>query len=299
MHTPVLLNETIKYLDPKEGDFVIDATVGAGGHSKEILKIIGLRGKLLGMDWDFEQIRRAEEILDGKLNEQVILIQGNYGDLKEIILRGKFRLADSVLVDLGFSSDQLDLSGRGFSFQKDEPLDMRFDAVGNSVTAMEVVNGSREDELAEIIWKYGEERFSRKIARAIIDRRHKERILTTFQLIEAIASAMPKTAIKNSKINFATRTFQALRIYVNQELENLERLLGSLGDILKPGGKVVIISFHSLEDRIVKNSFKGMAKEKRLEILTKKPVVAGAEEIIKNPRSRSAKLRAGKLTTGN
>ncbi len=294
MHIPVLLHETIKFLDPKNGDFVIDATIGGGGHSKEILKLIGRDGKLFGVDWDENQIERAKDALNTESDARITLIKGNYGDLKETLAEKESGSADAVLADLGFSSDQLEYSNRGFSFSRDEPLDMRFDAVGNDMTAMEVVNSFREDELAEIIWKYGEERMSRRIAKAIVEARRKERITTTFQLIEAIASAMPRS-FGRSHINFATRTFQALRIYVNSELKNLEKLLESLNEILKPGGRIVIISFHSLEDRIVKNYFKGLEKEGKMEILTKKPITASREELESNPRARSAKLRAGKI----
>ncbi len=347
-HIPVLLKKVIQYLDPKPGDFVIDGTIGSAGHAVEILKRILPDGKLLGTDLDGSLLKKVEskistelKIKNSELRKNLILKQGNYADLPEILRRpdlvswigapteaSGLPKADGLLIDLGFSSEQLESrparhasqgeAGRGFSFQKDEVLDMRYGPEGQ--TAAEVVNSLPEKDLANIFWKYGEERYSRQIAKRIVEERKKERILMTGRLVEIIKSAVPKNYEKG-RINPGTRVFQALRIYINDELGNLARILGNLEEILKNkgrtspltperrsdppasnrkasragGGRVVIISFHSLEDRIVKNFFRQSAKEGKMEILTKKPVVAQKEEIEINPRSRSAKMRAAKL----
>jgi len=290
-HIPVLLKEVIQYLDPKPGDFIIDGTVGSAGHGEKILEKIGPKGKLLGIDWDKNNIEALKSKI-GK-NSNVNLLQGNYANLPEIMKNNKLPEADGLLLDLGFSSEQIsDSAGRGFSFMKDEILDMRYGNDG--MTAAEVVNSLPEKDLAEIFWGYGEERYSRQIAKKIIEERRMERILTTGRLVEVIKKAVPKN-YERGRINPATRTFQALRIYVNDELGNLKKILEILNKILKNKGRVVIISFHSLEDRLVKNHFRQMAKEGTVEILTKKPIVASEEEIKINPRSRSAKMRAAKL----
>ncbi len=287
MHIPVLLKETIKFLNPQRGEFIVDATIGGGGHAVEILKKIGDSGTLLGIDWDKNQIERLkiEKLKDYK---NAILINGNYADLSEILKQKKLPKADGIIIDLGFSSEQLETS-KGFSFQKNEPLIMRYDRDINNLTAAEAVNQYNEKELADIFWKYGEERHSRKIAKKIIEERKKKRILTTFDLVEIIKKSVPRS-YETGRIHPATKVFQALRIYVNDELGNLEKLLKNLDKIVK--GRIVIISFHSLEDRLVKNYFRNLNKEKRAEILTKKPIRPSEEEIRENPRSRSAKLRA-------
>lgn len=278
MHIPVLLKEVIEILNPKPGEFFIDGTVGSGGHAAEIIKRIGSKGKFLGIDWD-----------ENNLND-LISVHGNFADLPQILKEKKLDKADGLLLDLGMSSEQLEHSGRGFSFMRDEPLIMKYNRESASLTAAEVLNSFGGKELAEIFWKYSEERFSRRIARKIIEERKKKRILTTFDLVEVIKKAVPKNYEKG-RIHPATRVFQALRIYINQELENLEKLLKNLDKILKPKGRVAIISFHSLEDRLIKNYFREMAKQGKAEILTKKPFRPSLEEIQKNPRSRSAKLR--------
>ncbi len=290
MHKPVLLKEAIEILNPQEGEFFIDGTIGSGGHSEAILKKIGPNGKLLGIDWDRKAIENCKLKIGNLLN--VILVHGNYADLPEILKKEKLGKADGLIVDLGFSSEQLSPpvgGGKGFSFMKDEPLIMRYTDEG--LTAAEVVNGFNEKDLADIFWKYGEERFSRQIAKKIVEERKKERILTTFELVEIIRKATPKF-YERGRLHPATRVFQALRIYVNRELGNLETLLKKIPEILKIKGRVAIISFHSLEDRLVKNYFKQMAKQGYAEILTKKPVIPTKEEIRNNPRSRSAKMRA-------
>ncbi len=291
MHIPVLLKETIKALDPKPGEFFIDGTFGGGGHAAAILEKIGPKGKLLAIDWDGEALKRAAGEFGGRRN--VVLAQGNYADLPETLKRLKLPKADGALVDLGLSSEQLEKSGRGFSFLKDENLDMRYDP-SRGATAADVVNGLSKEELAGVIFKFGGERFSRKIAGAIVERRRKKRIETSGDLAGIVRGTLPKN-YERGRIHPATRTFQALRIYVNGELANLERLLNGLGEILKSGGRVAVISFHSLEDGLVKKYFKKMEKEKKFLILTKKPVPPSPEERRANPRSRSAKLRAAAL----
>jgi len=304
MHVPVLLKEAIEILDPQPGEFFIDGTLGAGGHAVEIFKHIMPGGKLLGVDLDGNSLKNAElkistelRIKNLELRRDLILLQGNYADIPEILK--KLRETNSsvplrvngLIVDLGLSSDQLENSNRGFSFQKNEPLDMRFSLESGGQTAGEIINSFNEKDLADIFWKYGEEKNSRKIAKAVVEKRRKNRIKTTFELAEAVESAAPR----RGKIHPATKVFQALRIYVNGELENLGRLLGGLNGILAEGGRAGIISFHSLEDRLVKNYFREMAKSGRAEILTKKPITPSQEEIKNNQRSRSAKLRAIKL----
>lgn len=297
IHTPVLLKESIAILDPQPGEFFIDGTAGSGGHSEAILEKIGPNGKLLGIDWDKNAISNLKSKIS---NNNVILINGNYADLPEILKslkaeKLKSLKADGLIIDLGFSSEQLSPpvgGGRGFSFMKDEPLDMRYG--DGEMTAAEVINSFNEKDLADIFWKYGEERFSRQIAKKITEERKKKRILTTFELVEIVKKAVPKF-YERGRLHPATRVFQALRIYVNRELENLETLLKNLDKIIKNKGRVAIISFHSLEDRLVKNYFRQMAKEGLVEILTKKPITPTEEEIRNNPRSRSAKMRAVKF----
>ncbi len=288
MHVPVLLNEVLEKLDPQKGEFFIDGTIGAAGHAEEILKRLDKEGKFLGIDWDKKAIERLQ---NGKLKdfENIILTSGNYADIPRILKKNKLPKADGLLIDLGFSSDQLDNSKKGFSFLKNEVLDMRY-APERRMAAAEIVNSFGEKELADIFYKYGEERFSRQIAKKIVEERRKKRIMTTGDLTEIIKKAVPKN-YERGRIHPATRVFQALRIYVNGELNNLETVLKNLKKILKGRGRVGIISFHSLEDRIVKNYFKDLEKAGEIKILTKKPVMAGQEEIKKNPRSRSAKLR--------
>ena len=314
MHIPVLLKESIEILSPKKGEFFIDATIGGGGHSAEILKKIGASGKLLGVDWDKDAIESLNLPAGGgkfKDCKNIILVNGNYADLPEILKENKLPKADGLLLDLGMSSDQLEHSGRGFSFLRDEPLIMTYmtNLANRFLTAAEVVNSFSEKELADIFWEYGEERYSRQIAKNIVEERNpraksaswligagqgKKRILTTFELVEIIKKAVPKN-YEQGRIHPATKVFQALRIYVNGELDNLEKLLKNLTAVLKPNGRAVIISFHSLEDRLVKNNFRQMVKERKAEFLAKKPIRPSIEEIRNNLRARSAKMRAIKI----
>ncbi len=290
IHKPVLLHETIEILNPKAGAFFIDGTLGGGGHANAIVEKIGKSGTLLGMDWDNEAVERFEKTDAHRAN--VILRNANYDSIPEILTREKLEKADGLLLDLGFSSFQIEDAKRGFSFQADGPLDMRYAKEG--ATAADVVNGLREEELADIFWKYGDERFSRQIAKRIVEERRKEKILTTGRLRDVVTGAFP-ARFRNGKVNPATKVFQALRIYVNHEFENIESLLRKLQGVVKSGGRVAVITFHSTEDGIVKNAFREMVKAGKAELLTKKPIVPTREEVRENPRSRSAKLRGIKL----
>ncbi|MCK9393848.1 MAG: 16S rRNA (cytosine(1402)-N(4))-methyltransferase RsmH [Candidatus Paceibacterota bacterium] len=288
MHIPVLLEETMEYLLPFSNKNFIDCTLNGGGHTKEILKRISPKGKVLGIEVDpdiFENIKN-EKI------KRLIAINDSYSNLKEIVKKENFGKVDGVLFDIGMSSYHIDSSERGFSFLKDEPLVMSYNVEkGNKTTAYEIVNGYREEDLANVIYEYGEERYSRRIARNIIERRRIKPIRTTFELVAIIGNSVP-SSYKHQKIHFATRTFQAIRIEANRELDNFIDALPQAIEVLKPGGRLVVITFHSLEDRIAKVFFKERQKNQEIEILTKKPVIATNEEAKDNPRSRSAKLRA-------
>ena len=284
-HIPVLLNEVMEILKPGKGEFFIDATFGRGGHSEKILEAIGEEGTLLAIDWDEKAKERNEKILKRK---NVIFANANYAKVKDILKEKNLPAADGLLLDLGFSSDQLEESGKGFSFKKDEPLIMSYGE--NGLTAREVVNSYPQEALEEIIRNLGEERFAGRIARNIAENRRKAPIQTSFQLAEIIRRAVPG-GYERGRIDPATRTFQAFRIYVNGELDNLKAILDDLGIILKAGGRAAIISFHSLEDRIVKNHFRDLKNQGKAELLNKKVIIASREEAAINPRSRSAKLR--------
>ncbi|PIP29948.1 16S rRNA (cytosine(1402)-N(4))-methyltransferase [Candidatus Jorgensenbacteria bacterium CG23_combo_of_CG06-09_8_20_14_all_54_14] len=287
-HIPVLLQEVIGILDPRPGGFVIDGTLGGGGHARELAKCVGQSGTLLGVDWDADAVRRAKETLGAPEIKRLVIVQGNYAELPAVLAKEKLQKADGLLLDLGLSSDQLAGSGRGFSFEGDEPLDMRYDTKSGNPSAAELLNRLRADELADIFSSYGEERNARRIAKAIVEARRKEKFLRVSQLASVIESAVPR----HGKTHPATKVFMALRIFVNRELENLETILEKLPAVVRRGGKVAIITFHSLEDRIVKHRFQELAKTGRATLLTKKPITPTREEIFKNPRSRSAKLRA-------
>ena len=289
-HKPVLLKEVTELLDPELGEFIIDGTVNGGGHAEEILKRIGSRGKLLANDWDESQVGELKDRWQKKF-PNVIFSNANYADIPEILQRNKLGKADGLLLDLGFSSNQLE-GGRGFSFGRDEPLAMIYNE--NMKPLSEIIARIREEDLALVIREFGGERFAAAIARVIAKTRKQKPIKTTKELRDTIISAVPKN-YERGRIDPATRTFQALRIYANGELDNLRSALNHLADILNLGGRVVIISFHSLEDRIVKQAFAEMKKNGKAKIITKKPVTATAEEMEENPRSRSAKLRAAEL----
>jgi 16S rRNA (cytosine1402-N4)-methyltransferase len=287
-HVPVLLKEAIDFLAVRRGGTYIDATVGLGGHSYEIAKRLGAPGHLIGLDKDPAALEIAREKLAPNQPDwpEVTLLHRSFAE----IAKGEDRATvDGILADIGVSSLQLDNAARGFSFQAEGPLDMRMDPRSER-TAEQVVNHLDERQLADVIYEFGEERRSRRIARAICRSRP---IQTTAQLADVISAAARPMNQAERRIHPATRTFQALRIFVNRELDDLKALLEAAPQILKPGGRVVVISFHSLEDRIVKDAFRGSANQDRYyRILTKKPVTASEEEADRNPRARSAKLRA-------
>jgi len=322
-HKPVLLKEVIEFLDPKPDENFIDATFGDGGHSVEILKRNAPNGKVLGIDLDQKTIEEFDghgldsrsifiyasepptatagtprqnrsgveplpftSVQDKPATEgkRLFLIQGNFANISEIVRRTGFVDADGILFDLGFRTFHIENSGRGFSFQKDEPLDMRYD-LSFGKTAEEIINRYSEIELEKIFKEYGEERNSKRIAKAIAEIRRKNRIRTSGELVEIIGRTI------GHDIKVLARIFQALRIEVNGELENIKSGLNGAWDVIKPGGKIAVISFHSLEDRIAKNFFADKKKAGAGEILTKKPVTASEEEIRDNSKSRSAKLR--------
>ena len=280
MHIPVLGEEVLKYLDPKPNENFIDCTFGQGGHASAILEKTKPNGKVLGIDLNIRF----------KGYKRLILEKDNFANLKEIVGKTKFGKADGILLDLGLSSWHLEESGGGFSFQKQEPLDMRYNAA-NQLTAEKIVNFWSAPEIEKILTEYGEEKFAGEIAREIINSRQEGQIKNTSQLVTIIRRALP-ARYQRQKIHPATRTFQALRIAVNDELNNLQVVLPQTLEVLKKGGRLVVISFHSLEDRIVKNFLKDKVKENLISILAKKPVVASFQEIKDNPRARSAKLRA-------
>ncbi|MEK7138376.1 MAG: 16S rRNA (cytosine(1402)-N(4))-methyltransferase RsmH [Patescibacteria group bacterium] len=292
MHVPVLPNEVIESLDLKPGKFIIDGTVNGGGHTELIYKKVSPGGKVLGIDWD----EKVLEVTKKKFNKEkgIILRQGNYADTLEILKKEKLGKADGLLLDLGFSTEQIENSKRGFSFDKDEPLYMTYS--DESIPVAQIIRELKEDELAEIIFKLGGERLSRKIAKAIKEESKNKRITSSLELAEIIRNAVPKS-YENGRIDPATRTFQALRIYANRELENLEKILNNLPEILKSQARVAIISFHSLEDVIVKKYFQKLEQIGILKILTKKPIEPTEEEININPKSRSAKLRVAIMSS--
>jgi 16S rRNA (cytosine1402-N4)-methyltransferase len=289
-HVPVLLQEAIHFLNVRRGGTYIDATLGLGGHSYEIARRLGPQGHLIGFDKDPAALELARKRLDGlaaELGEEmskVTLIHASYAEVGQRVEAGS---ADGLIADLGISSMQLSDAARGFSFQAEGPLDMRMDPRSER-TAEQVVNHLDERTLADVIYEFGEERRSRRIARAIVRARP---IRSTAHLAQVVAAALP--AMKHSRINPATTTFQAIRIFVNRELEDLRTLLNAAPQVLLPStGRLVVISFHSLEDRIVKEATREGAKSGIYRLLTKKPATASEAEVDRNPRARSAKLRA-------
>jgi 16S rRNA (cytosine1402-N4)-methyltransferase len=295
-HVSVLLKETIDFLRVRPGGTYADCTLGLAGHAAAIAGLLGAQGHLIGFDRDPEALALAKEKLDavsaelGSQAPKITLVAEAFSSIASHV--GPASL-DGLLADFGVSSLQIDEARRGFSFQADGPLDMRMDT-RSGPTAEQVVNEADERELADLIYEYGEERRSRRIARAIVRGRP---VTTTGQLARIAASAAPP--MKQGHIHPATRTFQALRIYVNRELDEIKALLEAAPKLLKPSGRLAVISFHSLEDRIVKDSLREGAHQGIWEILTRKPVTAGEEEIDRNPRSRSAKLRAAERTASS
>jgi len=286
VHKSVLKNEVLEYLNVNENKNYLDATVGEGGHSLSILENNGPKGKVLGIEIN----EKIYEGLLGKGFKRLILVNDSFINLEKIIEMERFKEISGILFDLGFSSWHLKESQKGFSFLRDEDLDMRY-SQSSSLTAKKIVNEWPQEDLERIIREYGEERFSKRIARMIVEKRKRGTIEKTFDLSETIREAVPGRYL-HKRIHFATRTFQALRIATNNELENLKSALPQTLRVLEKGGRIVIISFHSLEDRIAKNFFKEEGKKGKLAIITKKPITPKEAEIIKNRSSRSAKLRA-------
>jgi len=290
-HLPVLLEEVMQFLDCRPDRIYVDATVGSGGHARRILEKSSPTGRVIGLDWDAAALARTREAL-APFGDRFHLVQSNFRDLKEVLDSLAIKAVDGILADLGLSSEQLEDPERGFSFQKDAPLDMRMD-LRRGLMAGDLIRRSTGEEMTRILREFGEERWANRIAKAIILRRRLGPLSTTGALVEVIRKSIPAYY---SRIHPATRTFQALRIAVNEELDNLENFLKTCPDLLNPGGRIAIISFHSLEERIVKSYFQQRAKREKgrpglFRILTRKPLVPSAGEIRSNPRARSAKLR--------
>ncbi|HSB60264.1 MAG TPA: 16S rRNA (cytosine(1402)-N(4))-methyltransferase RsmH [Vicinamibacteria bacterium] len=282
-HVPVLLEECMELLAVKPGGLYVDGTLGPGGHAAEVLRRSAPEGRLLGVDTDGESLAQARESL-AAFGSRARFAQADFREVPALLAGAR---ADGILLDLGISSLQLDAPERGFSFQAAGPLDMRMDRTGGE-TAADVVNRAREHDLADVIYRYGEEPGSRRIARAIVRARARGPIRTTTELAEIVRRAAPR---RRPGLDAATRTFQALRIRVNRELERLAPALRALGDCLAPGGRLVVVAFHSLEDREVKQAFRELARG-GFRLLTKKPLRPREEEVRRNPRARSARLRA-------
>jgi len=288
----VLPNEALTLLDPQPGQLFVDATVGAGGHARLLAERLGPTGRLIGLDRDASMLALAAPRLQGL---PVSLVQAGFDELPHVLAQLGVAALDGLLADLGVCSDQLDAADRGFSFGQLAPLDMRLDP-SDGETAADLLRRLSERDLADLFWQYGEERFSRRIARRIVETRRLAPLQTTDQLAELVRRCVPRPPRKGGRrrppIDPATRVFQALRIAVNDELGALDRLLAVLPDCIRPGGRAALISFHSLEDRRVKQAFRDRT---RWQELTRKPIQAGEEEIARNPRARSAKLRAAVL----
>ncbi len=301
-HISVLLNETVDGLNINPDGIYVDGTMGGGGHSREILKRLN-QGKLIGFDRDMTAINVCRERLS-EFGERVEFVNRNFFEIKDVLSEMGIESINGAVLDLGVSSYQLDTASRGFSYQHDAPLDMRMNE-SDPVSAKDIVNNYSEEQLAEIIWRYGEDRWSKRIAQFIVAEREKEEILTTGRLVDIIKKAVPKGARQDGP-HPAKRTFQAIRIEVNSELAGLEKAVRDFIDVLSPGGRLSIITFHSLEDRIVKNVFAEMArgctcppeipicicgKKSAGKVITKKGIAASDEELENNPRARSAHLR--------
>lgn len=290
-HISVLKDESIDGLAIKKGDIIIDGTLGGGGHTYEMIKRWGRSIKIIGLDLDIEAKARTESTIGSEQFDFTFVNKG-FQDIDQVILDLGIKEVDGILLDLGISSFQLEVAGRGFSFLKDEPLlmTMKKDLTEDDLTAMEIVNTWEEESIADIIYGFGEEKYSRKIAKKIVEARKEKEIKTTFDLVKIIGDAVGGY-YKGLRIHPATRTFQALRIATNSELSNLEQVIEKGFNCLKSGGRMSIISFHSLEDRIVKRAFVNLKEKGVAKIITKKPIIPTESEIKDNPRSRSSKLR--------
>jgi len=305
VHKPVLLEEVIKYLDPKPNVDFVDGTLGGGGHTEAILQMTSPNGRVLAFDWDGSAIERSQKRLSD-FGNRVIYINNSYTKIKDTLVQYEkdFKKIGGVLLDLGLSSDQLQNSGRGFSFQTNEPLDMRFDVLNNPLKAYDIVNGWTVDEITDILKEYGEEKFARKIAQAIVKERSNKLIETSQELAGLIYKIYPM--MPRQRIHPATRTFQALRMAVNHEVENIKNFLQNIHEVMPVGCRLAIISFHSIEDRLVKDYFRQESTDclcppeipvcrcnhqAKFKLLTKKPIVPTEAEIQENFRCRSAKMR--------
>lgn len=287
-HIPVLLDEAIGFLMPKAGGVYVDATVGGGGHAERILELSSPNGRLVGIDIDPSMLEIAKGRLS-RFRERCALVEAGYTELENIITEK----VDGIIFDLGVSTEHFKDADRGFSIINNGPLDMRF-SPKIKLTADEIINRWRPEDLIRILYDYGEERRAKRIVKFIIEERKKKRISTTGQLAELIIKAIGG---RKTKIHPATRTFQALRIAVNSELTNIETVLPCAIDLLKAGGRLCVISYHSLEDRLVKNIFRNL-KDSKIKIIIKKPIIPAREEVINNPRARSAKLRVAERIYG-
>ena len=281
-HVSVLLDEIVEWLNPQPGMMLVDGTLGGGGHTRALAERVSPSGGVLAFDRDPAALAAAENELRGL---PVKLVHANFAELPAVLEQLGVPAIDGLVLDLGLSSDQLADEARGFSFDSAGPLDLRFDT-GEGQPAWKLLERLSERELADVIFQYGEERYSRRIARRIVERRSTNPVRTAVELASLVRSCVPRSP--GHKIDPATRTFQALRIAVNHELTSLEHVLAELPDCLRPGARVAVISFHSLEDRLVKTTFRG---DPRYEVLTRKPIRPSDVEVARNPRSRSAKLR--------
>ncbi|TAK57891.1 16S rRNA (cytosine(1402)-N(4))-methyltransferase RsmH [Patescibacteria group bacterium] len=289
IHKSVLLQEVLTDLAFEKGNVFVDGTVNGGGHSSAVVELFGKDVQIVGIDLDTDALAKAKDRL---AQGNVTLVNDSFRNIDVVLDTIGYKQADKILLDLGLSSNQFEESGRGFTFQKDEPLSMSFKKEGGvkGFTAYDIVNTWDEENIADVIYGYGEERYSRRIAKAIVEARETAPIKTTFELVEIIMSAVPNS-YQHRKIHPATKTFQALRIAVNDELGSLRDGLSKGFERLRPAGRFSVISFHSTEDRIVKNFFKDRVVEKKALLVHKKPIIAGEQELTENPRARSAKLR--------
>lgn len=290
-HKTVLLQESVDGLAIQKGDVVVDGTLGGGGHSEEIARRFGASITLVGIDMDEKAIKRASERIS-KITPHAHFVKDNFRNIKKVLKLAHLNKVDRILLDIGLSSDQFEVSGRGFSFKKDEPLLMTFsdDPKNHAFIAWTIVNEWAEESIADVIYGYGEEQFSRRIAKMIVEEREHRSIDTTFELVHIIESAVP-FFYRKGKIHPATKTFQALRIAVNDELGALKEGIADGFEALSSNGRLAVISFHSLEDRIVKQYFKKLKDEGKGILVTKKAIIPTEEETKENPRARSAKLR--------
>ena len=290
VHIPVLFDEVLEQLQPASGMIFVDGTLGGGGHTRALAERVGPTGRVISVDLDNVAVERASTTLAGL---PISVANASYADIPEVLDEVGVAAVDGVLLDLGLSSDQLADAERGFSYLSEGELDMRFDR-DNGEPAWRMIARMSEEHLANVIYQFGEERFSRRIAKKIVEQRRSDPIRTANQLAELVRSCVPRS--RGHNIDPATRTFQALRIAVNGELDALQSALKRLPDYLNPGGRLAIISFHSLEDRIVKEAFR---TDERLSVITRKPIVASEDESNRNPRARSAKLRVAERVAGS